>query len=644
MAADLAIMDKKCCMADKYGNWCKDEKTCLIDGKYYCIFHALIENKESFQDNIEERVFEILSQKSSIHTLYNDKEEEEGSLGARECSFKGAIFTKVNLSIPKNIPIQFEIFFEDCVFYDVFLASNTTYTSKICFKKCLFLKHGLFQNSNFEDEINFEWCEFSVENSFSVDFSGTTFTDSVKFSDCLFFGPSFFRLANFSNSKIKAALFPSRIINPTTIIKRCTFYKNSYLEETTFKSELSFTKCTFLGNMNFERSCFQNLLCIDLCNYNKVFKFDYSSFENVAVFNELKPASKKNNCIFSFQKCTFNDALSISDSIFDLLKFNLSTFNSQVNLYYITCHKSLEMDSVVCCGYLSFVSPVYINRLEVMQSTFKQFIHLSNIENSAKINFRGTICEKTILVERVNLKKMTFINTTIEVFKFIECRWKIINNHASIYDSINPHKGVTPLTLEEIYRRLKNNARGNSDEVQTSNWHYKEKEMQRITANKTKILPSVLTTMILAIVSIISFVLYYFTVPKFWAFPPLFVFGIYMCQSYYDDLKDKPHWFSKIYLNLYYFSSRYGESPERASLILICLISSVFFFPFILNSGISSSREWLEFSLWFLPLTKIEINVFNQNILAQMLKVVSFLLITIQSTLLAFSLRNRLRR
>jgi hypothetical protein len=102
--------------------------------------------------------------------------------------------------------------------------------------------------------------------------------------------------------------------------------------------------------------------------------------------------------------------------------------------------------------------------------------------------------------DQSDLKGLSLLGTPIERCHFISCLWPKNDERNVLYDARmvesrgyfkisnfpsvehweNSEEVPPPYYLEDLFRRLKKVARDEHDEMLASDWHYNEKEMQRL--------------------------------------------------------------------------------------------------------------------------------------------------------------------
>jgi len=457
-----------------------------------------------------------------------------------------------------------------------------------------------------------------------LNFSKAVFTGRTDFSNCEFNGAVYF-----DNCEFKESVFFSTPIEFNNH-KNSIFKKNASFIETIFHGTATFSGCIFEDNINLHLA-----------------KFEHSTLFNQTYFKKQ---------IIGINT-SFYERVSFSDSHINKLFFGNTVFKG-MTLFSDSNYNQLLLAECSFEKIVIFDNSTFSVAAKFDRSCFYSWAYFREITFGGKVSFQDSICEKEIVIEGTDLSSVPFAKTNIESFKFIECKWGK-NKFSPTYDEINQIKQkTTNEQLEEIYRRLKKNAHNNADEMQTSHWHFREKEMQRILKKDTKWIPDIIIPLFSILFFFVGLWILKVSSLQYWSIVPSFIFITFSFFLFIDTKKrsailhwdKKKGWFSKWYLNLYYYSSGYGEQPDKAFGWLIALIflplSIVYICPFefIQNKTLmSSDANLLKSWFWYLPFTK-----FNMNQVApdwhNLLKPIISLLITLQAALFAFALRNKLRR
>jgi uncharacterized protein YjbI with pentapeptide repeats len=230
--------------------------------------------------------------------------------------------------------------------------------------------------------------------------------------------------------------------------------------------------------------------------------------------------------------------------------------------------------------------------------------------------------DNRILFENVVLKKLSFIDTDLRKVDFLNCDWpELKDGRRILYDEAVLTKESSKDDIKKVeilYRQLKQKYKEEHDEPEVSNWHRCEKEMER-------------------------------------------------------KGTDWRH-FQYYVLNLYRFSSGYGEAPVRAGLFLVMLIcltalllnitglipdktserlvqlsSEPGSLVFEMSSNPARKEEMISSGELFA--TTLEYLTFQKNTaykpanwLGRIVVSVFKIFVYVQATLFAFALRNRFRR
>ncbi|WP_291329892.1 pentapeptide repeat-containing protein [Desulfovibrio sp. UCD-KL4C] len=347
--------------------------------------------------------------------------------------------------------------------------------------------------------------------------------------------------------------------------------------------------------------------------------------------------------------------IKFNDSIFHNMSFDNMEFKGPAYFDNVTFEETVSFVRSIFHDYSNFEKAKFLKEAIFKHALFKEWTYFRNVSFNGKTSFAGTISKEKILIEATNLSNMFFAETNIESFKFLECEWdKGEDGINLVYDEVKQDELETKnSTLEEIYRRLKKVARENADEEQTSAWHYKEKEMKKREADSAFFFPAIITTFLTFIAFLICCGLLESTAPLFpliVLIPTALAIPCFLIQNQNKKFKLKykyvpksKNWFSKIYLNIYYWISGYGENPLRAGVLFVVLVS----LPFMINffTGFKDGADWVKHAMWYMPLLKVNFpKSASFEGLQYFWKGVSVSLITIQAALFAFALRNKLRR
>ncbi|WP_031485510.1 pentapeptide repeat-containing protein [Maridesulfovibrio frigidus] len=461
------------------------------------------------------------------------------------------------------------------------------------------------------------------------DFAGTIFFANISFSEFNGDKGKYLPSIKFNFSQFHGVVyFSSSQFRGYAHFCHCQFQSSVYFSSSEFWGIADFISTEFWGGADFNLSQFQNYAYFRSSQFRDSVNFSEGCFKKV--FFENAVSLKKIN----FKCSTFED------SIFDNMCFKGAVFFDEAWFLGQSSFKN-----TIFYDYSNFEKAEFYGEVNFKHALFKEWTYFRNVTFDDKTSFAGTISKETILIEATDLTNLSLVETNIESFKFIECEWdKDKYGINCVYDEVEQKElGTKNSTLEEIYRRLKKVSRESSDEVQTSDWHYKEKEMKRIGINDTTPLPNIHSSVIVASLLAVGHILANYGCASSLALVGFIaILGFYIIFLWNDILASK-NWFSKIYLNVYYWISGYGEKPERALIAFVVLL-----FPIVFLVGVLFGPPEVGFQdrwLWYLPLVKYELaegTVIPK--LSYFMKGVCYLLLSLQAALFAFALRNKLRR
>ncbi|BFR48755.1 pentapeptide repeat-containing protein [Nitratidesulfovibrio sp. HK-II] len=464
----------------------------------------------------------------------------------------------------------------------------------------------------FSDTVNLEKLQLSA-----LDISHATFHGDVTFEHS-----KFSRVTSFEN---------------------CEFHGRTNFDYATFESNVTFKKSLFNGRTTFYSTEFSAMLSMEESRINDATSIMFSTITGFADFTQLHIDST-----ITFGMVSFLENLNISKSSIHgtLTLFKCNICEKESSIFYAS-HISTSKDSnfyithSTINGMLNF-SECEINGILDMSSTIitqRAYFEDSNI-GFAK--FKNCVIKDLTTFDRVDLRRASFSGAPIENFRMIACRWPTSSGRRLTYDARKlencgylkidntealafppqkkPDKALPPQHLEDLYRRIKKTAREGMDETLTSDFHYAEKEMQRLRGFQQ--------------------------FRDDWA-----------CRHSPDaalPIKERLRGLG-LYLTLlcYKLTSGYGEAPGQAALWLLFL---TFGAPLI---GLLIPPAWCPASLaiplhiyganlgdkWlhFLPLVKLP-DADAAGWLARFLMLLSQVAITLQAALFGFALRNRFRR
>ncbi|SME97846.1 pentapeptide repeat-containing protein [Desulfovibrio gilichinskyi] len=570
-----------CCIGAEHSNWCADYDVVYVDGEgeEYCIFHAPADCKfvEKYVEGVGEKP-ELIS-------------GEE---------FNELVFARIQAVIDAG---------ED-------------------------EERNKWGWVDWNPRCNFAGTIFFADISFS-EFNGEEgkYLPSINFISSQFRGSAYFISSQFRGD----AYFSSSQFRGYAYFRSSQFRGDAYFRSIQFRGDAYFRSIQFRGDADFSSSQFRG----------------YAYFRSIQFRGDADFSSSQFRGGGDFSDAELHKQIKFNDSIFHNMSFDNMEFKGPAYFDNVTFEEPVSFVRSIFHEYSNFEKAKFLEGAKFKHALFKEWTYFRNVVFGGKISFAGTISKEKILIEATNLSNMFFAETNIESFKFIECEWdKGEDGINLVYDEVNQEELKTKnSTLEEIYRRLKKVARENADEEQTSAWHYKEKEMKKREADSAFFFPAIITTFLTFVAFLIccglleSTAPYYsliVLIPTALAVPFLLIQNQYKkFELKYNDVPKSKKWFSKIYLNIYYWISGYGENPLRAGVLLVALIA----LPFMINffTGFKDGADWVKHAIWYMPLLKVQLSDGIRGI-QYFWKGVSVSLITIQAALFAFALRNKLRR
>ncbi|TIH13499.1 hypothetical protein D0S45_14390 [Marinifilum sp. JC120] len=602
-----------CCTGEEHSNWCKYYDIVYVDaeGKEYCIFHAPAEHKYSkpYVEGEGERpglmAGDAFNELVFAHILKCF--EPNDYLDIHICSIAGTIFHEyISFSTfnGKENPKMPNILFSNCRFPEGVSFSGTKFKELAHFTGCVFSNKTDFEKSQFHSDVLFNACYFKNNSNFK----GVQFRNTVTFVDSQFQDKTNFQLTQFRGK----AYFQSTHFWNTTDFRGCQF-----------RSRASFRGSIFLSAATFVGSQFRKDVDFALCHFSTV------------LFNNAK---SKGICNFH---C----------STFDGVSFFEMTFEDAVFFNNVEFYENAIFSRTIFKQISNFIKTKFHKKADFKQTFFQEWSYFRKVTFNSKTSFSAAITKEKILIDSTNLSNFHFTEVNIELFKFIDCKWGD-EKFAPVYDETHQKElETTDEQLEEIYRRLKKVSRDSSDEMQTSHWHYKEKEFQRkIVNDKIPFSTHWISYIMVPALTLLSF--WALTKYKLSMHAAFLIYltvlspFVFFC---YNSLTNSGKCFSKHYLNIYNLSSGYGEKPEKALgvLALILVINAMIVATPILPSlsPVKQSMPPVDFissCLWYLPLSKIE--AYPTSGWNSFWRLIMNLTITIQAALFAFALRNKLRR
>jgi len=406
-----------------------------------------------------------------------------------------------------------------------------------------------------------------------VNFSNTYCAENVTFSDTVFQGE-----ADFINTIFKKGL-------SLLLVK---FQGEAIFIGTEFLGPNVFMGVEFSSTANFLNAKFHRWVHIPGCIFKDYARFELSNFSESVHFQRSHFKKQAN-----FENCKFKGELVLEETKFDKeVFFKSAEFDNKVSILNTIFEEKADFSKVL----------FYQNSF-IKGETFHDIGMLTNV----------SIRDKLVL-DGVSLKKTSFLDSDLRKMDFYNCEWHQEKGWKLLYDEILAITTKTPSSssqligkVEILYRQLKQKCKEENNEIEASNWHYREKEMQR---------------------------------------------------------KGSSTLFIKIFLNIYYAASGYGENPRLALLVLVLLILlSTFVLSICGLIPVNSASQLCDVEVinWpqnadFQQMTFVLSDVFKYvtfqkdyclqptSSMGQIFKIFIQIFIPIQGALLAFALKNKFRR
>ncbi len=226
------------------------------------------------------------------------------------------------------------------------------------------------------------------------------------------------------------------------------------------EQEVDFSDCVFLGEVNFTNRYFEQNTLFDRAEFNSDVSFSKTTFFNKASFIGTK---FRNNTTFEGTKFS------------RLAYFNNAVFDNRA----IFSNADVSNDGIENYDYIFRGSNVDFRH-----------VHLSP---NSKLVFR-----------RADLSVVKFIGTPLIYAEFIRVNWALSNGRKLLFDELRTVEKAKSLKegylikqlpfddIEKLYRDLKYNHEIKMDRNSAGDFHYGEKEMQRLNPNNSRALRWVL--------------------------------------------------------------------------------------------------------------------------------------------------------
>lgn len=595
-----------CCKAEKY-SWCKDLP--VVDHgeeeeNEYCIFHAPQGKKGVSVEKFNKLVFERI---------------ENAKTKGEQCDLSGTIFEgKISFGqFNKEKPLP-EIDFTEAIFSREVDFTKVTFSGKTNFSRATFGGTGLgfpsaaadFSDAIFKSETFFTWCTFSE----SAYFTRATFSRKVNFIETIFSEWACFTnvkcrgMADFLVAEFRGMADFFRASFGEVGFTGVTFKGEANFIEAAFGEVTYFRRAIFSGTAEFRKAKFTGMVDFEKATFNDETYFKGTTFSGVgltgAIFN--RNVNFKEGILekISIKRVTFNGSVNFRTAIFREVDFIENTFG-ETNFERATFSK-VGLREVTFSGKVNFIEATFNGEAYIFGKTF-----------TIGADFKTLNIKEKVRLEKVNLEKVSFLDTDLRRMDFINCDWPKKEGRNVLYDEIELFKKGKGKDfrdkikkVEILYRMLKQKYKEEHNEIEVSNWHYGEKEMYRKSSLFRRYFPLSLS-------------------------------------------------------NLYWLSSGYGERPVRSGIVLLLLILAITVLsglagldPNPLNGssyGINKIEGWADImnfkNLRALFLNTLQYATFekepdfiHKTIYGGYLKLAARILIPLQAALFALAVRNRFRR
>ncbi|MGC1120641.1 MAG: pentapeptide repeat-containing protein [Candidatus Methanofastidiosia archaeon] len=332
----------------------------------------------------------------------------------------------------------------------------------------------------FPEEWDFSGKEFRLNVHFNgasfgqnVDFSKAFFCKNVEFSHAVFQGNADFLRATFQKAGFSSTTFQSN-----ADFGEVAFQDDADFWEATFQ-EANFSFATFQRNSDFNRAIFKK----DVRFYKTIFhttNFNEATFQDDVDFN----------------KATFQQHVSFYETVFlkgacfwgvilkDSSNFRFVTFQGDADFWGATFQKA-DFLGATFQKNAYFREVTFQGDADFSGTTIRESFDLVPEQVSGILDFRGA---KFLLTSSVaaNLRKAKFYRAYLQNVVFMNCVWPedcIIYEEKHMNDkNIN----LSFSTLETIYRNLKQNTQSHGDYARAGEFYYREMEMRRESATRTR--------------------------------------------------------------------------------------------------------------------------------------------------------------
>lgn len=470
---------------------------------------------------------------------------------------------------------------------------------------------------NFNFQLNL-YIKQLMGNNHPINLRGTLFPHKIRFAE-LFQEPLNGNWVDLTHSVFAEDLDCSNFIFENDFnLNMSEFQGEVSFSKAVFKTKMALIETVFRNNVSFAEVNFQKGLLIVGTQFDKRVHFNSanssvlniiaSSIEGNAYFNESKVDD------LEFVNSKFYGHVSLNSVRAKQMRLAKNMFDGDIECESIDVENNLKFESNLCRGgvylknasvgnnasfnrtkfkdYTSFERAKFMRETSFEEAYASESVYFGNTQFGKSVDFKVFTVSRTIQLSDIEMENVYLKSAQIEAFRFTNCTWPKQGDHSCVAG----HSSSSPEELSDVYRRLKKVAKLDHDELRASEWHWQEKEMTYRSSNTTR--------------------------------------------------------FIRIFLWVYRLFSGYGEVPNRALwwlLGLLLLPPIVFGLSTIIQTGMSWTVDWTAVGDvgrdWYnsLPLAKImapEIHGAGKRLLYLIFQII----ITLQASLFAFSLRNKLRR
>jgi hypothetical protein len=417
---------------------CKHHDVCDRDehapGVGFCILHDPDEAKDL---DAFDAAFE--AHRTRLRERRETARQEEGYEPSREYQddFRRIVF-------PSPVDFRRHQFPEEGVSFGGAKFSDQAY-----FFRTTFSSFANFGGATFSDQASFSFATFS---SFA-DFGFATFSDQASFSSAAFSGHANFDAAKFSDQ----ADFGGAMFSGQAGFFNAKFSDQADFGFATFSDQANFSEATFSGQTNFPGATFS-----DYVNFGEARFSDQADFEGA----------------------TFSKRANFSDADFEFVSFEKATFCGESDFYQTTFSQEAQFYRAKFESYTTFAGDD------------EGRIFSSGDGQPARVRFEHTRFKipERIAFRNADLRRATFLHVDVRQFEFTSVRWARFDGGNGVYDEEARRENGDALphgALARLYRRLKQNYEDQRDYGRGGDFHFREKEMQRLnpsTPRRTRVL------------------------------------------------------------------------------------------------------------------------------------------------------------